>query len=45
MGEDFMNMVNACVEKAKQQNMFACLYDEDRYGVSAYGQGSSLMVI
>lgn len=31
LGEEFMELVSACVEKAKEENMYAWLYDEDRY--------------
>lgn len=31
LGEEFMGLVSACVEKAKEENMYAWLYDEDRY--------------
>lgn len=30
MGEEFMTLVKACVEKARRENMQAYLYDEDR---------------
>ena len=29
LGEEFMDMVKACVEKAKDEDMLAYLYDED----------------
>ena len=31
MGEEFMQLVADCVDKAKQEGMLAWLYDEDRY--------------
>ena len=31
LGEEFMDAVRACTEKAKSENMYACLYDEDRW--------------
>ena len=31
LGEDFMNCVKYCVEKAKDENMLAWLYDEDKW--------------
>jgi hypothetical protein len=31
LGNEFMDMVRACVEKAKQEQMLAWLYDEDRW--------------
>ena len=31
LGEEYMELVKACVEKAKSQEMLAWLYDEDRY--------------
>jgi hypothetical protein len=31
LGGEFMDCVGACVEKAKSENMLACLYDEDRW--------------
>lgn len=33
MGEEFMGIVEACVSKAKEKGMQACLYDEDRFVV------------
>ncbi|MGF7144843.1 hypothetical protein HNQ56_003276 [Anaerotaenia torta] len=38
MGEEFMDIVKACVQKAKQLNMKAYLYDEDRWP-SGFGGG------
>lgn len=38
MGEEFMDIVASCVKKAKEENMLACLYDEDRWP-SGYGAG------
>ena len=35
--EDFMNLVKACVEKAKREKMLAWLYDEDRWPSGAAG--------
>ncbi len=31
LGEDFMNLVSACVDKAREEDMLAWLYDEDRW--------------
>jgi hypothetical protein len=31
LGKDFMNLVDKCVEYAKEKRLAACLYDEDRY--------------
>lgn len=31
LGKEFMDAVRACTDKAKQENMYACLYDEDRW--------------
>ncbi|KAK8869493.1 hypothetical protein IAR55_000058 [Kwoniella newhampshirensis] len=31
MGEEFMSIVEGCVEKAKEKGMYAFLYDEDRW--------------
>ena len=31
LGEEFMHMVSACVDEAKQQDMLAWLYDEDKW--------------
>lgn len=31
LSEEFMQLIKACVEKAKQENMHAWLYDEDRW--------------
>lgn len=31
MGKDFMDAVKSCTQKAKDENMYACLYDEDRW--------------
>jgi hypothetical protein len=31
LGSEFMDHVRACVEYAKEKNMLACLYDEDRW--------------
>ncbi len=38
MGEEFMGLVKACVEKAKELNMKIYLYDEDRWP-SGFGGG------
>ena len=37
LSEEFMNMVKACVKKAKEEKMFAYLYDEDRWPSGAAG--------
>lgn len=37
MGEEFMDLVEYCVEKAKEKNMLCYLYDEDRYASGAAG--------
>lgn len=31
MGEEFLDMVQACVDYAEEKGMLACLYDEDRW--------------
>lgn len=31
LGEEFMEIIRACVEKAKEEDMLAWLYDEDRW--------------
>ncbi|KAE9378843.1 hypothetical protein N431DRAFT_477990 [Stipitochalara longipes BDJ] len=31
LGEDFMDLVKRCVDKAKEKKLLACLYDEDRW--------------
>lgn len=31
LGEDYMDLVKGCVEKARKENMLAWLYDEDRW--------------
>ena len=38
LGEEFMDMVKACVEKAKDEDMLAYLYDEDKWP-SGYAGG------
>ncbi len=38
LGEEFMDAVKKCADKAKKENMLACLYDEDRYS-SGFGGG------
>ena len=30
MGEEYMQIVEGCVERAQREGMYACLYDEDR---------------
>lgn len=37
LGREFMSHVKACVHKAKDLGMLACLYDEDRYASGAAG--------
>lgn len=37
LGDEFMSLVKVCLEKAKQENMFAWLYDEDRWPSGAAG--------
>jgi hypothetical protein len=37
LGDEFMQMVKECVEKAKEENMLAWLYDEDRWPSGAAG--------
>ncbi|MCL2571388.1 MAG: hypothetical protein FWE11_03215 [Defluviitaleaceae bacterium] len=37
MGEEFMSLVKACVDKGKQENMLTWLYDEDRYPSGSAG--------
>lgn len=31
LSEDFFSLINACVDKAKEENMLAYLYDEDKW--------------
>jgi hypothetical protein len=31
LGEEFMELVKNCVDKAKEKNLLACSYDEDRW--------------
>ncbi|HHV09589.1 MAG TPA: hypothetical protein GXX75_04815 [Clostridiales bacterium] len=38
MGAEFMDIVKACVQKAKEKDLFCWLYDEDRWP-SGYGGG------
>lgn len=38
LGEEFMNMVRSCVQKAKDEDMLAYLYDEDKWP-SGYAGG------
>lgn len=37
LSEEFMGHIKACVQKAKEQNMLAWLYDEDRWASGAAG--------
>ncbi len=37
LGEEFMGLVRACVDKAKREDMLAWLYDEDRWPSGAAG--------
>jgi hypothetical protein len=37
LGEEYMNMVRKCVERAKDKGMLAWLYDEDRWPSGAAG--------
>ena len=37
MGQEFLDHVKACVEVAKNKNLLACLYDEDRWPSGAAG--------
>lgn len=37
LGKEFMDCVRACVDKAKKEGMYACLYDEDRWPSGAAG--------
>ena len=37
MSEEYLGVVKACVEKAKQEKMYAWLYDEDRWPSGAAG--------
>ena len=37
LGEDFMGLVKDCVKKAKEENMLAWLYDEDRWPSGSAG--------
>lgn len=38
LGEEYMECVKKCVEIAKKENLYCCLYDEDRWP-SGYGGG------
>jgi hypothetical protein len=40
MGEEFMDIVKGCVQKAKEKGMQAFLYDEDRYVFATCRKGS-----
>ena len=37
LSDDFMNLVKSCTDKAKEENMLAYLYDEDRWPSGAAG--------
>ena len=37
LGTEFMDLVKVCVERARDKNMLACLYDEDRWPSGAAG--------
>ncbi|CAG8978605.1 hypothetical protein HYALB_00010966 [Hymenoscyphus albidus] len=37
LGDEFMELVKACVDYAESKNMLACLYDEDRWPSGAAG--------
>jgi hypothetical protein len=37
MGPEFMDLVKACVDRARDRKMLACLYDEDRWPSGAAG--------
>ena len=37
LSPEFMDLVKACVEKAKDEDMLAWLYDEDRWASGAAG--------
>ena len=37
LSEEFMGLIRACVDKAKEENMLAYLYDEDRWPSGAAG--------
>lgn len=37
LGKEFMNMIKACIKKAKEENMLAWLYDEDRWASGSAG--------
>ncbi|MBE5892931.1 MAG: hypothetical protein E7286_06075 [Lachnospiraceae bacterium] len=37
LSDEFMDLIKACVEKAKSENMLAWLYDEDRWPSGAAG--------
>ena len=37
LGKGFMNTVKECVQKAKELDLYACLYDEDRWPSGAAG--------
>lgn len=42
LSEEFMKMVNACIDEAKKQGMYAYLYDEDRF---SSGQAGGLAMV
>lgn len=37
LGEEFMELISSCVDKAKSENMLAYLYDEDRWASGPAG--------
>jgi hypothetical protein len=37
LGEEFFDMVRACIDHCKERDMMACLYDEDRWPSGAAG--------
>lgn len=37
LGEEFMDLVRECVDKAEREHLLACLYDEDRWPSGAAG--------
>ena len=37
LGEEFMDLIRSCIEHAKEENMLAYLYDEDRWSSGAAG--------
>jgi hypothetical protein len=38
LGDEIMDLVKSCVNKAKKKNLLACLYDEDRWPSGCAGR-------